>query len=153
MAERLTEDDIACWVVKSRTAPAGLLADWSAGTTRELTRCLRRTYRLDLVEPGQLCLLWLSGKDRPGVQAVGRLTSGLSRAGEGDCSPQEQQVDVSWHLLREPVARADLMADPVFSGAEVLKMPLGSNPSYLTPEQLAALREHLAPEVLTAAGW
>ena len=39
-----------------------------------------------------------------------------------------------------PVLRNDLLDHPVLGGAEVLRMPAGSNPSYLTREQLDALR-------------
>ncbi|MGY1603675.1 hypothetical protein [Geodermatophilus sp. SYSU D00815] len=122
---RLTAGDIACWVLKTAGAPPP-----AAGET---TRCVRRSYRLELMAPGQPCLLWRSGRDRPGVHALGVLT-GRVRAGDGG-----PVVPVRFTPLAEPVDRADLLADPTFAGAEVVRMPAGSNPSWLSPAQYAAV--------------
>jgi hypothetical protein len=117
---RLTRDDVACWVLKTAT-PVPL-----AG---EVTRCVRPSYRLGLMAAGQPCLLWRSGPDRPGVHALGVLT-GEARDGE---------VPVRFTLLAEPVPRAELLADPGFRDAEVIRMPAGSNPSWLTAAQYGAV--------------
>jgi hypothetical protein len=55
-------------------------------------------------------------------------------------------------LLTNPIHRSDLLAHPTLANAEVLRMPAGSNPSYLTPQQWSALRDLIAPEDLGAAG-
>jgi hypothetical protein len=129
---RLTPDDVACWVLKSSVPPAVLIPGWSPGTTRELRRCVRRSYRLELLTPGRPCLLWISGRDRPGVHALGVLTGEV----EDDDGPA---VQVRWTLLDHPVGRADLLADPTACQAEVLRMPAGSNPSWLSAAQYAAV--------------
>jgi hypothetical protein len=125
--------DVACWVLKTSVPPHRLQRGWEGGTSRLLTRCLRRSYRLALMLPGQPCLLWLSGRDRPGVHALGVLAT----------TPREEDggpvVDVRLTLLAEPVLRADLLADPRTRDAEVLRMPAGSNPSWLSPGQFAAI--------------
>jgi hypothetical protein len=46
-------------------------------------------------------------------------------------------------LLTDPVPRADLLADPRMRDAEVLRMPAGSNPSWLSAGQYAAVLAHL----------
>ncbi len=46
---------------------------------------------------------------------------------------------------RRPVLRAELLLDPVLATAEVMRMPAGSNPSYLDREQYAALRAAYLP--------
>jgi hypothetical protein len=130
---RLTEGDVACWVLKTTRPPAAIDTGWRAGTARSLTRCVRRSYRLDLMAAGQPCLLWLSGRDRPGVHALGELTGGPEPDGESWAVP------VTFTLLAEPVARAELVADPVARPAEVIRMPAGSNPSWLSAEQFAAV--------------
>jgi hypothetical protein len=139
---RLTSADVACWVVKSTRPPAGLVAGWIPGTTQELTRCLRRSYRLDLMATGQPCLLWLSGRNRPGVHALGSLTGPPRDGGTGPVVP------VRLTLLAEPVDRADLLTDPVARHAEVLRMPAGSNPSWLSREQFDAVLARAAPDGL-----
>jgi hypothetical protein len=138
---RLAEGDVAAWLVKSSLPPPALVEGWAPGATHRLDRCLRRSYRLGLMQRGQPCLLWLSGSDRPGVHAVGTL------AGPPTDDP-EPSVPVELRLLERPVARAELLRVPELADTEVLRMPAGSNPSYLTPVQLAAVLELVAPASL-----
>lgn len=130
---RLGPGDVACWVLKSTRPPELIDPGWPAGGTRELTRCVRRSYRLDLLSPGHPVLLWVSGRNAPGVHALGEVTG----------APEDQLdgpvVAVRMTRLPTPVARADLLADPAARDAEVLRMPAGSNPSWLSPAQYAAV--------------
>ena len=127
---RLTPDDVACWVLKT----AG---DVVVG---ELTRCVRPSYRLGLMAPGQPVLLWRSGRHSPGVHALGVLTGALQK--DGGSGPV---VPVRLTRLAEPVPRAELIADPVFREAEVIRMPAGSNPSWLTAAQYAVVLARTGP--------
>jgi hypothetical protein len=86
--------------------------------------------------PGQRCLLWQSGR-RAGVVALGTVAEAPDRTG-----PPEVRVEL--RRLAEPVPRTDLLPTP-FGTAEVIRMPFGSNPSYLDRNQLAALLDHLPP--------
>jgi hypothetical protein len=131
--------DVACWVLKSTAAPDDVAPGWEPGSQRELDRCVRRSYRLDLMLPGQPCLLWVSGRQAPGVHALGEVTAAVV---EGEGGPV---VGVRLTRLAEPVARADLLADPAARDAEVLRMPAGSNPSWLSATQYAAVLSHLGP--------
>jgi hypothetical protein len=124
-------------VVKSARPPDAVVPGWRPGQTHEVSRCLRPSYRLGLMRPGQPVLLWLSGRDRPGVHATGALS------GEVGADERGPLAVVRFTLLAVPVPRADLLADPVARHAEVLRMPAGSNPSYLTPAQYAAVLAHL----------
>ena len=138
---RLTTPDVACWVVKSSLPPDALVPGWTPGTRQVFSRCLRPSYRLGLMRPGQPCLLWVSGRDAPGVHALGQLAGEVAASGGGP------EVSVAFTLLPEPVPRAALLADPGVRGAEVLRMPAGSNPSWLSAGQYAAvlaLAEELA---------
>lgn len=130
---RLTVPDVACWVVKSNRLPAVLAPGWAPGTTQELTRCLRPSYRTTLMRPGRPCLLWVSGRDSPGVHALGRLAGEVVQGGGGP------EVAVAFTLLSGPVPRGALLADPATRDAEVLRMPAGSNPSWLSAGQYAAV--------------
>ena len=132
---RLTASDVACWVVKSSRVPTALVPGLSAGDTAGLSRCVRPSYRLTLMRAGQPCLLWVSGRDRPGVHALGRLTGEVVEGGGGPTVP------VAFTLLDQPVPRAALLADPATRDAEVLRMPAGSNPSWLSVGQYAAVLE------------
>jgi hypothetical protein len=132
-------------VLKSSLPPHSVAAGWTPGATREMDRCVRPSYRLDLMAAGQPCLLWVSGRDRPGVHAVGELTSGVVRADGGPL------VAVRLTRLSEPVPRTELLADPEAGDAEVLRMPAGSNPSWLSARQYAAVLAHLGPVRSSAA--
>jgi hypothetical protein len=134
---RLQPTDVACWVVKSARPPSAVVPGWRTGEEHTVSRCLRRSYRLELMAPGQPVLLWLSGRDRPGVHAAGVVAGDVTEDERGPL------VHVRLTLLAAPVSRADLLADPVARDAEVLRMPAGSNPSYLTPPQYAAVLGHL----------
>jgi hypothetical protein len=134
---RLTPGDVACWVLKSTRPPGELAAGWVAPASRLLSRCVRRSYRLDLMAAGQPCLLWLSGRESPGVHALGAVCGAVEDRPEGPVVP------VRLTLLADPVPRADLLADPRTRAAEVLQMPAGSNPSWLSAEQFAAVLDRV----------
>ncbi len=118
---------------KSSVPPRELAAGWQPGSSRAMTRCVRPSYRLELMAPGQPCLLWVSGRIDPGVHARGTLTAGAQEADGGPVVP------VRLTLLPAPLPRAALLADPVAREAEVLRMPAGSNPSWLSPAQFTAV--------------
>ena len=130
---RLTAADVACWVIKSTRPPGAVLPGWLPGGTAELDRCVRPSYRLELIAAGQPVLLWVSGRDRPGVHALGVVAGPVAPADGGPVVP------VRLTRLAEPVDRAELLADPVARDAEVLRMPAGSNPSWLSAAQYAAV--------------
>ena len=143
---RLEPSDVAGWLLKSHRAPAEIDPGWVPGEERELSRCVRHSYRLELVSPGQPVLLWVSGRAAPGVHALGEVTG---EAEERDGGPV---VAVRLTRLPAPVPRAALLADPAARDAEVLRMPAGSNPSWLSPEQYAAVLAHLPPHPQAALG-
>jgi hypothetical protein len=135
---RLAATDIACWVFKSSVPAAELAPDWRPGTARAMRRCVRPSYRLDLMALGQPCLLWISGRSHPGVHALGSLTA----------TPHEEDggpvVPVELTLLSDPLPRAVLLADPRTRDAEVLRMPAGSNPSWLSAAQYHSILDRVA---------
>ncbi|WP_432544683.1 hypothetical protein [Kineococcus sp. SYSU DK002] len=139
---RLSGPDVACWLLKSAGRPAELPHHPAGPVT--LRRCLRRSYRLDLLRPGQPCVLWISGRVAPGVGAVGTVAS----AAEDGPDPG---VLVELVALPQVVPRRDLVADPRFATAEVVRMAAGSNPSFLDATQFAAVLDHLGPHA--PHGW
>lgn len=135
-------------MLKTAVPPARMVPGWSPGSRRLLSRCVRPSYRLGLMAPGQRCLLWLSGRRQPGVHALGELAGTPEPAGAAAAT-----VDVVLHLLPDPVPRAELLVAPAFAAAEVVRMPAGSNPSWLDAAQLAAVLDQLDGGPPRAAGW
>jgi hypothetical protein len=130
---RLTVADVACWVIKSSRPPGVVVPGWLPGGTAGFDRCVRPSYRLELMRAGQPVLLWVSGRDDPGVHALGVVAGPVTDTEGGPAVP------VRLTRLAEPVERAELLADPVARDAEVLRMPAGSNPSWLSAGQYAAV--------------
>jgi hypothetical protein len=130
---RLAAGDVACWVLKTSRPLEAIVAGWRPGREQALSRCVRPSYRLGLMAAGQPVLLWLSGREEPGVHALGVLDGAVTTDADGPVVP------VRLTRLSEPVDRAELLADPVARAAEVLRMPAGSNPSWLSGPQFAAV--------------
>lgn len=94
--------------------------------------------------------LWISGPGG-GVIALGVVT----KPPERDTDPDSFWIDPAegakpgWRIgvkirrvLRSPVPRVDLQADPGFAGSLILRMPGGGNPFPVTPEEWRALQSH-----------
>ncbi|MET0999166.1 MAG: hypothetical protein ABWX73_10655 [Marmoricola sp.] len=120
-----------------KASPAGLSVDEAVRTGFEAvtSRCVRPTYRAELIREGQPVLLWVSGRDPrhpAGIYAVGHTTGPVARG-------EELAMPVRLQRLDPVVAREEIVADPTLASLEVIRMPAGSNPSYLDREQYAAL--------------
>ena len=133
----MSPGDVACWVLKSTRPPSVIDPGWAPRAELGLERCVRRSYRLALMAPGAPCLLWLSGTRLPGVHALGAVAGDVEERADGPVVP------VRLTLLDAPVPRAELLADPRMRDAEVLRMPAGSNPSWLSAEQYAAVLDRV----------
>lgn len=134
----LTRESLGAWVLKASPTEPTVDELVRRGFSTDWTSCLRPTYRAGLVEPGQPVLLWVSGRSPAtpaGIHAQGTIT-GVPAYDESGLS-----VPLRLEPVESPVPRADLLAHPVLSRIEVLRMPAGSNPSYLTREQVVALMD------------
>ena len=132
----ITEDSLGAWLLKTSDDDQSVASIISTGFTTVTERCVRPTYRADLVAPGQSVLLWISGSSRvhpAGIYAAGHTTGSAERSGSQLVMPMRLRS------LPIPVLRRDLLEHPSLSRIEVLRMPAGSNPSFVTPDDLAAL--------------
>lgn len=124
----LTADTLGAWLFKATGSDASTQAHLRTGFADVQARCVRPTYRTDLVTARQRVLLWVSGTGA-GVHAYGR-TTGPARDGE---------VPLVLTPLDPPLLRSELVGHAALAGLEVLRMPAGSNPSYVTSAQLQVL--------------
>ena len=85
-------------------------------------------------------LLWISGDER-------RLPAGIHAHGVTTGAAADGVIPVELSPLPVPLLRTELSGHPELSSMEVVRMPAGSNPSYVTREQLAALVE-LCPDLV-----
>ena len=139
VARSLSPDTLGAWLVKASGALPSTTHHVRTGFAEVESWCVRASYRTDLVAPGQPVLLWVSGnaaQQPAGIYARGR-TTGSTRDGV---------MPVELTPVSQPLLRSELVGHRDLSSLEVLRMPAGSNPSYVTPEQLRLLAE-LEPEL------
>ena len=142
----VTATSLGAWLIKGSAGVSAMDQLIRTGFSTVTTWCLRQTYRTDLVEPGQPVLFWISGSSatRPaGIYAQGstrgRTTAADDEPDEGRGLPKVL-MPVELRQLTAPVLRRDLLQHPTLSRIEVLRMPAGSNPSFVSPDALEALR-------------
>jgi hypothetical protein len=146
-ARAVTRESLGAWLIKATGGSPATRDHLRTGFTSLTTRCVRASYRTDLVEAGQPVLFWVSGDDTEhpaGIYGQGRTTGPAvpELGGAEDGRVRTLVVPLRLEPLEVPVLRAELRLHPGLSDLEVLRMPAGSNPSYVTRTQLGALRGH-----------
>ena len=139
----LSLDALGAWLLKASGAEPSTRTHVRAGFAGVDSWCVRATYRTGLVAAGQPVLLWVSGNEAQhpaGIYARGRTTGGAA----------DGTMPVELTALSQPLLRSHLVGHPDLAGMEVLRMPAGSNPSYVTPAQLRVLAD-LDPEIALLA--
>jgi hypothetical protein len=133
----LTAESLGAWLLKANPAGGAVEELVRSGFEDVTTRCVRPSYRTALVAEGQPVLLWVSGRDPlhpAGLHAAGWTTGPVAGSPDGPVMP------VRLLPLSPIVARQALVEHPLLRDLEVLRMPAGSNPSYLDVTQYTALR-------------
>ena len=141
--------EVAAWMFKANPDVWDVLAFLASGVDVDSWR-MAPSYRVDLIEPGHPCVLWVTGprgaRHTPGVWAIGEITGEpFDDVGDPDdplwidLGAQRQVrpfVEVSMQVLAEPIPRQELAAEPGFAGAEILTRPRMGSPLAVTPEEL-----------------
>lgn len=143
--QRVTEAGLGAWLVKGNADAVDLAARFAADP-RVTSWCVRPGYRSRLMRAGQPVVLWASGSRGRltyGVWGVGHLTGAAVPGPPGE--PWSAPLELTVLDPGDRVPRERLRADSRLAGAEVLRQPQGANPSWLTADEFAALREHLPP--------
>ncbi len=144
--------EVAAWMFKANPEVWDVLAFLATGVDVDSWR-MAPSYRVDLIEPGHPCVLWVTGpraaRHTPGVWAIGEITGEpFDDVGDPDdplwidLGAQHQVrpfVEVSMQVLEAPVPREELAAEPMFANAEILKSPRMGSPLALTADELAVI--------------
>ena len=139
----VTEGSLGAWLVKAGPGSMPIEELVRTGFADITSRCVRPTYRTGLVREDKPVLFWMSGNDRrhpAGIYALGHTTGAV------DASAPTPAMPVRLRPIQPAIHREEIKAHPTLSGIEVLRMPAGSNPSYLDAEQYDAL-QHAFPQV------
>lgn len=147
IAELRDGTEVAAWMFKAKPevwdvigAIEAVLADPSAPgiTSWEMAA----SYRVDLVEPGHPCVLWVTGgRHAPttGVWGIGEVTT----PPEFDVTSERPRFEVGLdlELVGSPVRLIDLLSDERFVRAEIVRAPRVSSPVALTAAELEAIED------------
>jgi hypothetical protein len=139
---RVRLDDLGAWLLKGNADHTDLVGRFTRDP-RVDRWCVQPSYRLGLMRAGQPVLFWASGSRRReiayGIWGEGRLAGEPRRDAAGWWLP----LDL---VIAEPadrLSRERLRADPRLAGLEVLRQPQAANPSFVTVEQYAAIRDRV----------
>jgi hypothetical protein len=137
----VTVEDLGAWLLKAN----GVTSDITeVAARREPVRrwCVRSGYRARLMAAGQPVIFWVSGDRRrvtPGIWALGEL-GGPAMMMDGKL---RVPLELRWLDADRRVHLDTVRADEALAALEVLRQPQGANPSFVTVDQLTALRAHL----------
>jgi len=173
--DRLTSETLGAWVLKCNPDVYDLPAALAAGEPQD-SWLVVDNYRTHMMRQGQPVVIWVTGSEgahpEPGVWMVGHVAEEaflLPDLLEGEVDDPDavlywldtsKAVKGEWWVPIEVEAvdpvlpRAVIQADPRLRDMELLRIPAMSNPSYLTRDEFAALRDLLAgfPEPLLDQG-
>ena len=155
MARTIDRDNLGAWLLKANPALWDLSGFLAAGENRITSWAVQPGYRSRLMAPGDRVLHWVSGDGRTGL-ARGIWGNGQVVAPVEDWVDAEPgfwrddharaavraRVRVSVTFLDDPVTAAELRARGM-TDLEVLRIPQGANPSWVSQAQLAILDELL----------
>jgi hypothetical protein len=156
VARAIDRDNLGAWLLKANPALWDLSAFLKAGENRIRSWAVQPGYRSGLMAAGDRVLFWVSGDGRSGL-ARGIWGDGQVVAAAEDWVDAEPgfwrddsaraavraRVRVSITFLTEPVTADELRARGL-TDLEVLRIPQGANPSWVSRDQLAILDELLA---------
>lgn len=159
MGPAITDANFGAWLIKCNAE------------TWDFRRCLDEeeypfigswslvpNYRSRLMKPGDPIVFWVSGTPAPhipgGIWGVGEVIGDVEEEVTLDPDPglwkDEEARRRSRHfvlvdipLWDSPLDRNFVREHPILGGMEVIRMPQGSNPSWLNREEWEALKEYL----------
>ena len=145
MARRISRDGLGAWLLKRNPATVFELPE--AGRVAE-SWCVVPGYRSELMARGDKVILWVSGDGRRMVRGswgLGTVTGPVDQEPSVDeHASAKLVVPVELVVLGQGVPAGELVAAGI-TQLEVQRMPQGSNPSWVSKEQLARLLPLLPP--------
>ncbi|MCX2966277.1 DUF3883 domain-containing protein [Gordonia aquimaris] len=156
----VTEDNLGAWVFKCNPDVYDLPAEIADGESFVEGWSVTDNYRSQMITAGQKAILWMSG-DRNGyaprgIWGIGWTTGdsyevdGLSGGywqDDDHAARVRHMVPTAIRILDEPdrLRADDVAVVPDLADLEVFTVPQGSNPSWISRAQLAALEPLLPP--------
>ena len=156
----ITSDNFGSWLVRCNPAKWDLAGYIAEGGDRVDSVSVVDNYRSKMMQPGDRILLWVSGNGRllaRGIWGLGHVTAAV-RDEPAHAVPDDRSlwldertrrgvshaVFVDIPLLDTPITDAELKSSTI-DDLEVQRVPMGSNPSWLSRDQLSRVRPLLPP--------
>jgi predicted RNA-binding protein with PUA-like domain len=156
--DSVTVSNLGAWVFKCNPKTWDLETFVADGHTHIEDWSVANNYRSELIQHGQRALFWVSGAEDGamprGIWGYGWTTGRrrfVAQPYEGYWEDDDKRIDSQWyvdtdlHLLDAPVTSAELKQIDRLSDLEVLRQPYGSNPSWVSQTELAAIEDLLPP--------
>ncbi|WP_433164059.1 hypothetical protein [Kribbella sp. CA-247076] len=145
MARRISRYELGAWLVK-RNPAAGFELPKAGAVVQSW--CVVPGYRSELMARGDRVILWVSGDGRRmarGIWGLGTVTGPVDQEPPVDQHGRAKVVvPLELAVLGQGVPAGELVAAGI-TDLEVQRMPQGSNPSWVSKEQLARLLPLLPP--------
>lgn len=144
---------VGAWLLKANPQVWDVIGALERGDGLDRWR-LAWSYRVDLVDVGHPCVLWVTGAataaHSAGIWATGTVTSCPEARADDPTDPgwrdgagrldTRPYVAVQLRVLPAVLARRELAADPRFAGSEIFRSPRMGSPLALTPSEWAVVR-------------
>jgi len=146
---RVTADTLGAWVIKCNPAVTDVGSLLTSGDPIR-SWCVTDNYRTALMDAGQPAVFWVSGRARGrfprGIWGIGcvraaALASADSSSDGTHRAPRSLVAQLDIAVLDAPIAAGEMASIPALRNVEVLRQPFMSNPSWLSKDELSALRE------------
>ena len=151
MAHLITEDNLGAWLIKcDPESNSDLPRQVDHPGTDVVTKwCVANNYRSRMMKPGDRAILWVSGNGRRmtrGIWGLGWVTGYVqdSRAGTRFAVSNDISIDIPLFEDGAQLSSKELV-DAGVTDLEVQVLAQGSNPSWVTREQLAQIEMLLGP--------
>jgi hypothetical protein len=139
---------MANWLFQANPARYDVFGDLASGEPIESWSITRH---FNDIGEGDRAALWVAGQKDPGVYALGHVTGPpYEELTSADWArPEDRRVTMTFcplhldRILAQPVPRAVLKADPVFSRARIITQPQAGNPFLLTDEEWDVIEAHI----------
>ena len=142
--EAVTESTLGAWLFKANSGRWDIVGAMSDGLATVESRCVARNHRTAMMRRGHRAILWVSGPSSGraprGVWGLGWITGPAAADGDGQLVVP---TDITLLGPTDRLRAGDLREIPALSAMEVLRVPAGSNPSWIDVGQLDALRDLL----------
>lgn len=161
MANLITEENLGAWLLKcDPTSKFDLPAAMADGVDTVTEWSVVPGYRSEMMAPGDKVVFWVSGDSRimtRGIWGIGHVTDYVQDSVPDDLQmgdvnywkdeearlAVELSIPVDVPLFDEPLSALDLRAAGIVN-LEVQRLAQGSNPSWVSKEQLARLEALLS---------